>query len=177
MPTIGHLHHHKPGTEAGRLTGSEQRLICLPSPLHMRPFQGKSSGMSLPFWRHFSTANPADEVFGRHNSLRAPSRLRQPLPFGLRHLEAFKARSGPCSRRLSRRLCLHADRVQPWRQRDAIGIAHDGEHDRDGLGPKISSDESSQSVMSPISFGFGLPLRVSPSTGTPKTAPPLIPCG
>ena len=29
MPTIGPLHHHKPGTEAGRLACSEQRSICL----------------------------------------------------------------------------------------------------------------------------------------------------
>ena len=29
MPTIGPLHHPKPGTEAGRLACSEQRSICL----------------------------------------------------------------------------------------------------------------------------------------------------
>jgi hypothetical protein len=29
MPTIGPLHHHKPGTETGRLACSEQRSICL----------------------------------------------------------------------------------------------------------------------------------------------------
>src|SRR4029079_2643607 len=29
MPTIGPLHHLKPGTEAGRLACSEQRSICL----------------------------------------------------------------------------------------------------------------------------------------------------
>jgi hypothetical protein len=29
MATIGLLHHHKPGTEAGRLACSEQRSICL----------------------------------------------------------------------------------------------------------------------------------------------------
>ena len=29
MPTIGPLHHHKPGTETGRLACSEQRSIYL----------------------------------------------------------------------------------------------------------------------------------------------------
>jgi hypothetical protein len=46
MPTIGLLHHRKPGTEAGRGACSDQMPVCL-SPLRMLPLQEKSSGMSL----------------------------------------------------------------------------------------------------------------------------------
>lgn len=47
MPTIGPLHHHKPGTEAGRLACSEQRSICLSVSTTHASFAGEVQWMSL----------------------------------------------------------------------------------------------------------------------------------
>jgi hypothetical protein len=49
--TIGPLHRHKPGTEAGRWACSEQRSFCCPSPPPTLSLQEKSSRKFLLLWQ------------------------------------------------------------------------------------------------------------------------------
>src|SRR4029453_4239203 len=49
MPTIGRLHHHKPGTEAGRWACSEQRSLCLSVPTTNALFAGEVQSKAPAF--------------------------------------------------------------------------------------------------------------------------------
>src|SRR6478672_10129308 len=61
MPTIGPLHHHKPGTEAGRLACSEQRSICLSVSTTRASFAGEVQWNVSAFVAG-GTAQPASRV-------------------------------------------------------------------------------------------------------------------
>lgn len=82
MPTIGPLHHHKPGTKAGRRTCSEQRSVCLSVSTTHASFAGEVQWKVSVFRAVVSvsrSSNPARSATQSRHFLLSPD-LSQTVP-------------------------------------------------------------------------------------------------